>query len=368
MSHRTENCGVKCSFCAGLGHSEDQCWKKPKDGRSHSATANFVEVLLNDEEATRQQLNRLCGNQEVFSYTWVPRRRMPIEAAPTGNVPSLEAQGEGARVGRETIVKSKILSHFIKGKISLSPMETVLMIPGELEHLESLVKLVRRKKDAEIVNDQVSVVSLVPAIRRIYVNKTNMSKTLHLPVGINRCVVEGLVDTGASIFVMAATIVRELGMMHLIVGSKTYKTALGVVTQALGRIDEVPMMVGGVQCTMTLMVMDTDSYDVLLGLDFLIKIGAIVDVERGLIQVRKGPGADVEVLPLTMVNLLQRVNSGSQIQDTPSIRKRMHNDGDANWMSDHDHAIMTKKDGSSTSTSDEDTDDSERSDPESNQL
>jgi hypothetical protein len=116
------------------------------------------------------------------------------------------------------------------------------------------------------------------------------------------------------------------------------------------------------------MVMDIDSYDVLLGLDFLIKIGAIVDVERGLIQVRKGPGVDVEVLPLTMVNLLQRVNSGSQIQDTPSIRKRMHNDGDANWTSDHDHAIMTKKDGSSTSTSYEDIDDSERSDPESNQL
>jgi len=52
MSHRTKNCGVKCSFCAGLGHSEDQCWKKPKDGRSHSGAANFVEVLLNDEEAT----------------------------------------------------------------------------------------------------------------------------------------------------------------------------------------------------------------------------------------------------------------------------------------------------------------------------
>jgi hypothetical protein len=31
MSHRIENCGVKCSFCAGLGHSEDRCWKKPKD-------------------------------------------------------------------------------------------------------------------------------------------------------------------------------------------------------------------------------------------------------------------------------------------------------------------------------------------------
>jgi hypothetical protein len=25
MPHRTENCGVKCSYCAGLGHSEDRC-------------------------------------------------------------------------------------------------------------------------------------------------------------------------------------------------------------------------------------------------------------------------------------------------------------------------------------------------------
>jgi len=60
---------------------------------------------------------------------------------------------------------------------------------------------------------------------------------------------------------------------------------------------------------MTFMVVDTDSYDVLLGLDLLIKIGAIVDVEQGLIQVRKGPGDDVEVLPLTMVNLMQRSDS-----------------------------------------------------------
>ncbi len=153
MSHRTENCGVKCSFCVGLGHSEDRCWKKPKDGRSHSGAVNFVEVLLNDEEATWQQFNRLCGNQEVFSYIRVPRRRMPIEVTPTGNVPSPEVQGKGTGVGRETTDKSKILSHFIKGKISFSPMETILMILGELEHLESLVKLARRKKDAETVND-----------------------------------------------------------------------------------------------------------------------------------------------------------------------------------------------------------------------
>jgi len=60
---------------------------------------------------------------------------------------------------------------------------------------------------------------------------------------------------------------------------------------------------------MTFMVVDIDSYDVLLGLDFLIKIGAIVDVEQGLIHVRHDLGTNVEVLPLTMVNMLQRMNS-----------------------------------------------------------
>jgi predicted aspartyl protease len=85
-------------------------------------------------------------------------------------------------------------------------------------------------------------------------------------------VVEGLVDTGASMSVMAAVVIRELGMMHLIVRSETYKTASGIVPHALGQINEVIVKVGGVQCAMTFMVVDTDSYDVLLGLDFLMKI------------------------------------------------------------------------------------------------
>jgi hypothetical protein len=41
---------------------------------------------------------------------------------------------------------------------------------------------------------------------------------------------------------------------------------------------------------MTFMVVDINNYDIFLGLDFLMKIGAIVDVEQGLIQVKHGPG------------------------------------------------------------------------------
>jgi len=313
MPHRTENCGVKCSFCAGLGHSEDRCWKKPKDGKAHPGLANFLEVLLNDEEATLHQLNKLCGSENIFFYTQVPRRRMPVEVALAGTVPPPETIVKGAGVNREKSVRLKILSHFIKGKISLTPMETVMMIPGELEHLESLVKVARKKKDAEAVGNQISMVSAAPTLKRVCINKTHRSKTLYLSVEVNSCLVEGLVDTGASMSVMAVVVIRELGLMHLVSGSETYKTASRAVTQALGRIEEVLIKVGGVQCTMTFMVVDTDSYDVLLGLDLLIKIGAIIDMEQGLIQVRHGPGSDVEVLPLTMVNVLQRLSSDTVI-------------------------------------------------------
>jgi predicted aspartyl protease len=124
---------------------------------------------------------------------------MPVATAPTAP----DATIEGGRANWEESVKSKILSHFIKGKISLTPMETVMMIPRDLEHLENLVKVARNKKDAEAASNQVSMVLVAPTIRHLSINKTHRSKTLHLSVEINNYLVEGLVDTGASMSVMA---------------------------------------------------------------------------------------------------------------------------------------------------------------------
>jgi hypothetical protein len=230
MPHRTENCGVKCTYCSGLGHSEDRCWKKPKDGKLPPGAANFLEVMLSDEAATLQQLNRLCGSENVFSHTRVPRRKVPMEVPAGGADPTPQIVGDGLGADRDAAVRSKILSHFIKGRISLSPMETILLIPGELEHLESLVKLARRRKDTDVHENQVSMVSAAPTLRRVCVNKTHRSKTLHMLVEINNYIVEGLVDTGASMSVMATVVVRELGMLHLVTRSETYKTSLGVIT------------------------------------------------------------------------------------------------------------------------------------------
>jgi hypothetical protein len=130
MSNRTQNFGIKCTFCSSLGHSKDRCWKKPKDGKPHFGVANFLEVLLNDEEATMQQLNKLYGSENLFSYTRVARRRMLVDMAPGGVVPTLEATRDGVGVSQDISVRSKILAHFIKRKISLSPLEIILMILG----------------------------------------------------------------------------------------------------------------------------------------------------------------------------------------------------------------------------------------------
>jgi hypothetical protein len=44
-------------------------------------------------------------------------------------------------------MSSKTFMHFMKGKISFSPMEMIIIVLEELEYLEGLVKLGRRRKD-----------------------------------------------------------------------------------------------------------------------------------------------------------------------------------------------------------------------------
>ncbi|CAN5964047.1 unnamed protein product [Sphagnum jensenii] len=187
--------------------------------------------MLSDEAATLQQLNRLCGSENVFSHTRVPRRRILVEVPAGGADPTPQIVGDGLGADRDVVVRSKILSHFIKGRISLSPMETILLIPGELEHLESLVKLARRRKDTDVHENQVSMVSVAPTLKRV----------------------------------------------------------------------------------------------------------------------RHGPGANVEVLPLTMVNMLQRVNSEAQIKKPTTTWQSASTRDNPDWVEDHDQTIETQEDMASSS-------------------
>jgi hypothetical protein len=168
--------------------------------------------------------------------------------------------------------------------------------------------------------------------------------------------------------VLAVVVVRELGMMHLVTRNESYKTTSGVITRAFGQVDDVQVKIGGIQCAMTFMVVDTDGYDVLLGLDFLMKIGAVVDVERGLIQVRHGPGTNVEVLPLTVVNLLQKVNTYTMVREASTSWKDAYVDQGSDEVHDQDRETVNEGGTASVSDSDDESDDGEYYDLESNRL
>jgi len=86
-------------------------------------------------------------------------------------------------------------------------MEAIMKIPAELEYLKGLVKLARRRKDEEAGRNQVATVYNTTTIKRISVNKNYRGKTMHLPIKINNGMIERLVDIGASMSVMATSIV-----------------------------------------------------------------------------------------------------------------------------------------------------------------
>jgi hypothetical protein len=54
-------------------------------------------------------------------------------------------------------------------------------------------------------------------------------------------------------------------------------------------------------------IVNIDNYDIMLGLDFFMKIGVVVDVEKGVIHVQNGPSMEVELLPLMVVNMLHLI-------------------------------------------------------------
>jgi len=49
-----------------------------------------------------------------------------------------------------------------------------------------------------------------------------------------------------------------------------------------------------------------------MGLDFFMKIGDVVDAEKGLIQIKNGPKLDVQVLIPNTINVVYSLTSGDE--------------------------------------------------------
>jgi hypothetical protein len=77
------------------------------------------------------------------------------------------------------------------------------------------------------------------------------------------------------------------------------------------------------------MVVNTNSYNMLIGVEFLFKIMAIINVEKCLMQIRNGLVLDhVQVLPLNVINVViptlvwdARINHVQVFQSPLVVRK-----------------------------------------------
>jgi hypothetical protein len=80
----------------------------------------------------------------------------------------------------------------------------------------------------------------------------------------------------------------------------------------MSRVENLLVRVGGTKCFMTFMVLNIDGYNLLMGLNFLLKIGAVMDVERGLIQITNSHGLDVQVLSPNTINVVSSLTNGNE--------------------------------------------------------
>jgi hypothetical protein len=111
--------------------------------------------------------------------------------------------------------------------------------------------------------------------------------------------IEAIVDTGASGTTMSHVVARRLQLYQFMVDSPhSLLTASGERYRPLGMLAKVPLKVGRLSLPVHVTVTDTGDYDVLLGNDWLVPAGAMVDYERKRLVYRLSPDVQ-ESVPIT---------------------------------------------------------------------
>ena len=97
---------------------------------------------------------------------------------------------------------------------------------------------------------------------------------------IAKRIISGLVDTGASISLMSFALMELLGMKIDRAPRAPFLTANGSPSMPLGIIEDVAVTFGTLTITVDMVVTEAASYDVILGMDWLTRANAKVDLGK----------------------------------------------------------------------------------------
>jgi hypothetical protein len=100
-----------------MGHIEHKCWKHGKDGKAQFVANNYLQILVDDEGAMLEELNKLCATKhDVFIRVKIPRKCLLIKE--TNGEVACDHEAGHVDINTSSIIRSKIFTHFVKGKIS----------------------------------------------------------------------------------------------------------------------------------------------------------------------------------------------------------------------------------------------------------
>ena len=163
-------------------------------------------------------------------------------------------------------------------------------------------------------------------IRRANVSENHSLAHEHMPevftrqpmlivrLKVNGCATRAMVDTGAQSTIISARTAVACGIMRL-VDTRYAGMAKGVGTGViLGRVHMTPLVLGGQHFYASFSVMEKADMDFLLGLDFLRRFGAVVDVGKGVLRLGVGEGRCVEVPFLSEQELEGVRGSGAEYE------------------------------------------------------
>jgi hypothetical protein len=95
---------------------------------------------------------------------------------------------------------------------------------------------------------------------------------LDLHVNMNYHIIEGLVDIGTLMSNITLNMIKELGIMHLVVLLKSYKITSNAMIEVMSKINKLLVYLDEVVHKMEFTMVDTYGINVLLALDFLSRL------------------------------------------------------------------------------------------------
>lgn len=196
---------------------------------------------------------------------------------------------EKNREKKEKIFPIDLEEHIRNLPCGINVEQAFEMIPGYKRKFNKVFKVVKKGKKVNFME----------------IPKKSKFTSMRSKAEIEDVKVDAVIDTGAAISAMTRTLIEELGYKIDKPSNVVIVTADGKKTRSLGKIVDIELILNGVDTIVTVEVIESKDRTLILGNDWLRRVQAQIDMEKGKINVKGKKGfVDIPVEFYTKKNKL----------------------------------------------------------------